>query len=152
MKDITFKIDGVSVKTREGNTILEAALENGIYIPHLCYHPDLTPAGVCRLCMVEIEERGLAISCRTPVEEGIVVRTESPAVDKVRRMAVELLIADHHADCLTCAKNNQCELQRIAAYLGIDQERMELLKSPASPAPPDTSNPFFDRDPNKCVL
>ena len=152
MDTVTLTIDGIKITAEKHKTILEASLENGIYIPHLCYHPDLKPVGVCRLCMVEIVGRGLTISCNTPIEEGIVVKTESPDIDKVRRIAVELLIANHHADCLSCAKNNECELQRVAAYIGIDKERLELLRLPAEIAPVDTSNPFFDFDPNKCVL
>ncbi|MGQ9629771.1 MAG: formate dehydrogenase subunit alpha [bacterium] len=152
MDKVKLTIDGLEITADRGMTVLEAALQNDIYIPHLCYHPDLEPAGVCRLCMVEIGGRGLTISCRTPVEDGLVVRTESPEIDKVRRVAVELLIANHLADCLTCAKNNQCELQRVAAYVGIDQDRLERLRRPTRTFPIDTSNPFFERDPNKCVL
>ena len=152
MDKVTLIIDGLEIVADKGMTVLEAALENGIYIPHLCYHPDLKPVGVCRLCMVEIEGRGLTISCQAPVEQGLVVRTESPDIDKVRRVSVELLIANNNVDCLSCAKNNQCELQRIAAYLGIEQERVERLRRPTRALPIDTSNPFFDLDPNKCVL
>ena len=103
MDSITITIDGLTITADKCKTVLEAALENGIYIPHLCYHPDLKPAGVCRLCMIEIEGRGLTISCQAPVEEGIVVKTESPEINKVRRIAVELLIANHHSDCLSCS-------------------------------------------------
>ena len=164
MEKITLTIDGLEIATTTGTTILEAALQNDIYIPHLCYHPDLEPVGVCRLCLVEIEGRELTISCRTPVEEGLVVRTESPEIAKARRVAVELLIVNHDSliplraqagtgvDCLTCGQNDQCELQKIAVYLGIKQERLERLRRPARKLPIDTSNPFFDRDPNKCVL
>lgn len=152
MDEITLTIDGLKIHADRSMTVLEAALRNGIYIPHLCHHPDLEPVGVCRLCMVEIEEKGLMISCRTPVEQGLVVKTESPNIDKLRRIAVELLIADHNGDCLVCGKNNQCELQRIAAYLGIQQERLERLRRPTKANRLDNSNPFFDRDPNKCVL
>jgi len=152
MDSITLTIDGLTITADKSKTVLEAALENGIYIPHLCYHPDLKPAGVCRLCMIEIEGRGLTISCQAPVEEGIVVKTESPEIDKVRRIATELLITNHHSDCLSCSGNNQCELQRVAAYIGIEKERLEQLRLPSKIAPVDTSNPFFDFDPNKCIL
>lgn len=132
--------------------MLEAALGAGIYIPHLCHHPDLKPVGVCRLCMVEIVGRGMTVSCLAPVEQGMVVRTESPEINKVRRVAAELLIVNHHADCLECAKNNQCELQRIAAYVGIDSERLASLRRREKTLPVDSSNPFFVYDPNRCVL
>ena len=149
---ITLTIDGLEIAAKQGMTVLEAALAGGIYIPHLCYHPDLEPVGVCRLCMVEIEGRGLTLACRSPVEEGLVVTTENPEIDAVRRIATELLIVNHHADCLACAKNDRCELQRIAAYVGIDEKRLERLRRPERSVPIDTSNPFFDHDPNKCVL
>ena len=152
MDRITLTIDDLKITADKGTTVLEAALENDVYIPHLCYHPDLEPVGVCRLCIVEIKGRGPTISCRTPVEQGLVVKTESPEIDKVRRIAMELLIANHHADCLTCAQDNHCELQRIANYIGIDRERLERLRRPEGTVPIDTSNPFFDRDPNRCVL
>lgn len=145
-------IDQMEVVAQKGATILEAALANDIYIPHLCYHPDLEPVGVCRLCMVHVEGRGLTISCRTPVEEGLVVQTESPEIDKVRRVALKLLIANHHVDCLSCSQNNQCAIQKLAAYVGIPEEKLEQLRRPTGTLPIDTSNPFFDRDPNKCVL
>ena len=149
---ITLTIDHTEVVADSGATILEAALAGGIYIPHLCYHPDLEPAGVCRLCMVEIEGRGLTIACRAPVAEGLVVRTESPEIDKVRRVAMELLIANHHVDCLACGQDGNCAIQKLAAYVGISEERLDRLRKRVATAPIDTSNPFFDRDPNKCVL
>ncbi len=152
MSKITLTIDDLEIKTRKGMTILEAALENDIYIPHLCYHPDLEPVGVCRLCVVEIEGRGMTISCKAPVEQGIVVKTESPVIDKVRRAAVELLLANHLVDCLTCDGNNNCELQKIAKYVGVNQEDLNRLRRPEKTYPVDSSNPFFDYDPNKCVL
>ena len=152
MDNIRLTIDHVEIVAEKGTTLLEAALDNGIYIPHLCYHRDLEPVGVCRLCMVEIEGRGLTISCREPVAEGLIVKTETPEVDKVRRVAMELLIANHHVDCLVCAQNDQCAIQRIAAYVGIENERLEQLRAPAEKVPVDDSNPFFHRDPNRCVL
>ncbi len=152
MDKITLTINGLKITANKGKSVLEFALENGIYIPHLCYHPDLITAGVCRLCMVEIEGRGLTVSCKTPVEEGMVVRTESPEISKVRKIALELLIVNHHTDCLSCAKNTECALQQVANYIGIEEERLERLRRPSRRLPIDTSNPFFDRDPNRCVL
>lgn len=153
MKQITLTIDGFEVTTREGASVLEAALENGIYIPHLCHHPDLVPVGVCRMCGVEIQERpGVVMSCITPVAEGMVVSTESKAVNDSRRMAMELLLANHQGDCLTCDENNRCELQQVSAFVGIDHERMQRLRRPAELLPVDRSNPFFEFDPNKCIL
>jgi len=152
MDKITFTIDGQKITADKGMTILEAALENGIYIPHLCYHPDLEPAGVCRLCMIEIEKRGLFTSCNTPAEPEIAVRTETPEIEKVRRVTAELLILNHPFDCLICEKNTNCELQKIARFIGIDEEHINKMRKPERILPIDTSNPFFIYDPNRCVL
>jgi len=152
MDKVTLTIDHLEITARHGTSVLEAALENEIYIPHLCHHPDLEPTGVCRMCMVEIEGRGMAISCHTQVAQGLVVRTETPAVQQVRRISAELLIANHPDDCLACGQNDQCQLQRVATHVGIQRERVERLTRPAEKVPIDTSNPFFDHDPNKCVL
>jgi len=147
---ITLNINGQEVKAREGMSVLEVAQAADIYIPTLCSDPDLEPYGACRLCVVEIEGmRGLPTACTTPATDGMVVSTETPAVNKVRSTAVELLIADHPSDCLTCPKNQRCELQKVAAYLGITQQRFHKT---TRLLPVDSSNPFFDHDPNYCVL
>jgi len=131
-------------------TVLEAAQAAGIYIPTLCSDPDLEPYGACRLCVVEIEKmRGLPTACTTPATDGMIVHTETPAVNEVRCTTVELLIADHPSDCLTCPKNQQCDLQKVAAYLGITEQR---FRKTTRQLPVDASNPFFDHDPNYCVL
>jgi len=152
MEKVIFTIDGVEVTANKGDTILKAALEHDIYIPHLCYHPDLKPFGGCRLCMVEIQGKGLTISCKAPVEAGITIITESPQINKVRRIATELLIVNHEGDCLECSKNSECELQNVAGYLGIEEERLSRLKRTNRKFPVDDSNPFFSRDFNKCIL
>jgi len=152
MGKIPLTIDGSDVLADSGATILEAALKNGIYIPHLCYHAGLKPSGVCRLCLVEIDDGQLVISCRTPVEQGMVVKTKSPEVDKVRRAIVELLIANHHTDCRNCPSSGNCELQRIMASLHLSVKRMRPLRWAKEELPRDMSNPFFDYDPNKCML
>ncbi len=150
MEKVKLIIDGLELTTQRGKTVLETALENGIYIPHLCHHPDLHPAGICRVCLVEVNGQLLA-SCHTPVDEGMVIRTVSPAVDKVRRVTVEFLVADHHSDCLACGKNNNCKLQEIANYVGVESNRLEELKA-LELQPMDDSHPFIIRDHNKCVL
>ncbi|MDI6689676.1 MAG: formate dehydrogenase subunit alpha [Actinomycetota bacterium] len=152
MDKITITIDGSDIVAESGATILEAALKNGIYIPHLCYHPDLKTYGACRLCIVEIECGKLVISCRTPVKQGMSVRTRSLEIDKVRRAIIELLIANHHADCRDCTKSRQCELLKIAAFIRFDRKRARRLRWAKEELPRDTSNPFFDMDPNRCVL
>jgi len=152
MDKVTLTIDGLEITVDKGITVLEAALENDIYIPHLCYHPDLKPIGVCRLCMVEIEGMGMVTSCMTPVENNLVVWTETPEISKVRRVAVELLLANHPPVCHDCSSDDQCELQRVIAYIGIEKEHLERLRRSEEILPIDTSNPFFDLDPNKCIL
>ncbi len=147
---IRLTIDGQGVEVREGMTVLGAAQAAGIYIPTLCSDPDLEPYGACRLCVVEIDKmRGLPTACTTTATEGMVVHTETPAVNQVRHTAIELLIADHPSDCLTCPKNQQCDLQKVAAYLGITKQR---FRKTTRLLDVDTSNPFFDRDPNYCIL
>ncbi len=151
-KTIKVIIDSKEIKIKEGATILEAALENNIYIPHLCYCPDLKSVGACRLCMVEISGKGLMISCKTLAEKGMVIKTESPQISKVRRTAIELLIVNHHEDRLSCAKDTQYKLQDIATYVGIKEERLKRLRAMTKTTPIDRSNPFFDREPDRCVL
>lgn len=152
MTELTLTIDGQKIAARPGMTILEAALTHDIYIPHLCHHPDLEPVGICRLCLVEVEGRGQMLSCRAPVEEGMVVRSDSPAIDATRRIAVELLILNHHGDCLVCAKSAQCKLHEVAARVGVDQQRLARMRRPAPSNELDDSNPFFTLNHDKCIL
>jgi predicted molibdopterin-dependent oxidoreductase YjgC len=152
MEKISVNIDGQDILAQKGATILETALANKIYIPHLCYHPDLRPAGSCRLCLVEMDNGKLVTSCRTLIKEGMVIKTKSPGVDIARRPVVEMIIANHHMDCKNCAKKGQCELQRVRAYMKIDKKSIERLRLPQEELPKDLSNPFFERDHNKCVL
>ena len=147
---VRLTIDSQEVEARAGMTVLEAAQSAGIYIPTLCADPDLEPYGGCRLCVVEIENmRGLPTACTTPAADGMVVHTETEAVSEVRRTVVELLIADHPADCLTCPQNQRCELQKVAAYLGLTD--LSLPRT-GRQLPVDDSNPFFELDRNKCIL
>ena len=152
MLEATLRIDGRKIVAQPGMTILEAALAQEIYIPHLCHHPDLEPVGVCRLCLVDVEGRGQALACRTPVEEGLVIRTDTPAVEAARRITLELLIVNHHGECLSCAQNNHCELQRAAAHIGVDQQRLKQYRRLPPSHEIDDSNPFFSLDHDKCVL
>lgn len=150
---LNLTIDGKNVTARPGMTVLSAALNAGIYIPTLCYDPDLKPYGACRLCVVEIEGmRGIVSSCTTPATDNMVVHTETVKVNQARRIALELIFINHRGDCLTCVKNMQCELQQVAQYLGIKKEDIDRLRKGAATDPLDTSHPAFDRDPNKCIL
>ncbi|NLT28604.1 MAG: FAD-dependent oxidoreductase, partial [Dehalococcoidales bacterium] len=150
MNTITLNINGKDVKTEAGKTVLEAALDNDIYIPTLCYHPDLSPFGACRLCIVQIEGiRGLPTSCTTTAKEGMVVKTDTPEIRQVRKIAMELILAAHPDDCLVCSQNLSCELQAVAQYIGVEQKR---LKNSINEKPINTSNPLFNHDMSKCIL
>lgn len=150
MDKIKLTIDGKAVEVAKGATVLEAAQAAGLYIPTLCYDPDLEPYGGCGLCVIEIENmRGLPNACTTPVTEGMIVHTESPLINEVRRTIIDLLIAEHPMDCLTCVKNQRCELQKAAGYLGITERRFPRTTQSLSV---DNSNPFFKLDRNYCIL
>ena len=149
---VTLTVDGVEIKAEKGTSILRAALDNGIYIPHLCDHEDLTSVGICRVCLVEIEGRRPTVSCMTPVEDGMVVTTSSEEIDMTRKVNLELLILHHDYDCQNCAKNSYCQLQELTRYIGIDEARIKAMRAPALDFPIDDSNPYYLRDMNKCVL
>ncbi len=150
---INLTIDGVKVEMLEGATVLEAARKAGLYVPTLCYDEDLNPYGACRLCIVEIEGmRGLPTSCTTPATDGMVVHTETSAVNQSRRITMELIMANHHGDCLTCSKNQNCEIQTVARYLGVDQEHFDRMRKNEVTKSLDHSHPAYTRDMNKCIL
>lgn len=150
MSEITLTIDGQEVTVPEGTTVLEAAKVCGIDIPHLCYHPDLKGRSSCRICVVEVDgKRPFEASCTLPVREGMVVRTNSPELREARRMNLELLLARHPQDCLTCVRNQNCELQTLAEEMGIENISFEHLPRDY---PVDDSNPAIIREPEKCVL
>jgi NADPH-dependent glutamate synthase beta subunit-like oxidoreductase/NAD-dependent dihydropyrimidine dehydrogenase PreA subunit/ferredoxin len=147
---ITLDIDGHKVKTEEGKTVLQAALEAQIYIPSICAHPNLSPFGACRLCVVEIKGlRGLPTACTTEAADGMSIKTKTAQINSVRRIAMELMLASHPADCLSCTQNLNCELQAMAQYLGITEERW---KKSIKKFPINTANPLFNHDLNKCIL
>src|SRR4030042_6410078 len=115
-----FVLDGRPIETTAGTSVLQAALDAGVYIPHLCYSPILEAYGGCRLCLVEIEGvRDPTTSCTTPVRDGMVVRSETERINALRRTTASLLISEHVGDCLTCRANQRCELQRGASHVGI---------------------------------
>jgi len=147
---VAIEIDGERIEARAGTTILEAAIDAGIYIPRLCWQKGLEPYGGCRLCIVRVEGlRGMPPACTTEVRDGMVVSSDAEDVMRARRMVCEMLIADHPSDCLSCTSNQRCELQKVASYLGVDGAR---LRPSVQKAEPDRSNPFFIRDPERCVL
>ncbi|MDP4961998.1 MAG: formate dehydrogenase subunit alpha, partial [Mycobacterium sp.] len=120
--------------------------------PKLCATDSLQPFGSCRLCLVEIDgKKGTPASCTTPCEPGMVVRTQTPRVDELRRNVMELYISDHPLDCLTCPANGDCELQDMAGVVGLREVRYGFAGENHLDAPTDSSNPYFDFDESKCI-
>jgi formate dehydrogenase beta subunit len=173
---IKLTIDGVDVEVEKGSTVLQAAQSAGIYIPSLCYHPDLLPFGGCRLCIVEIENmRGLPTACTTPATEGMVVKTKTSQLQQLRRAFLQLILTEHPNACLTCHRrercgpydiclrhvavtercvscpnNGQCELQHLVDYIGVEET---YLPYKYKELPVDYSRePLIQRDYNLCVL
>lgn len=151
MARLTLKIDGLEVEADESASILSAALVNGIYIPHLCYHPELKPSGVCRLCFVEADE-AMVMSCKTSVKKGMVVRTKSPSLDKIRRTNIEILVANNHITCKGCPGSGACSLQKIMGHIRIDKKSVRRLRQPKEERPREALTEYIDYDPNKCIL
>jgi len=175
MDTITLTINDIEVKGLKGQTVMEVALGAGIYIPALCYHPILPPYGSCRMCIAEIEGlRGFPTTCTTPAAEGMIVRTETPQVQQIRRGILELALTEHpHAcltcwrrkrcgpldiclrnvavseRCVTCPKNENCELQKVADYIEIDEITLPYTYKAL---PVERDNPYFDRNYNLCIL
>ncbi|ROT97781.1 formate dehydrogenase subunit alpha [Histidinibacterium lentulum] len=160
---VTLTVDGFAVTVPEGTSVMRAAAEAGLQIPKLCATDSVEAFGSCRLCVVEIEgRRGTPASCTTPVAEGMVVRTQSDRLMKLRKGVMELYISDHPLDCLTCAANGDCELQDMAGAVGLRDVRYEAgdnhfetrqggHENPLYIAE-DDSNPYFTYDPAKCIV
>lgn len=150
MEWITITIDGRNIQVPAEISILEACRTNKIQIPTLCHDPELTDSGACRLCMVEVEgARGLVASCSTKVQKGMVIRTNTTEIREARRTILELIIANHDIDCLTCQKMGNCELAQYAYEYGVKKDIFEGEKREYDI---DDSNPFILRDLNKCIL
>lgn len=148
---VSLTIDGVDVKVPMGTTILEAAKKVGIRIPTLCAHPDLCVAGVCRVCVVEIEgQRVLQAACAYPVNSPLKVHTHTRKVRQARRHIIDLLLSKHYGECYACGRNNNCELQSLAKEYGVDYFRFGHPEEPAHEI--DLSSHSVIRDMNKCVL
>jgi len=146
----TLQIDGQMVTGVEGDAIFKVAWEHGIHIPRLCHVGGLSDVGACRLCLVEVEGyKNLQASCLTPVEEGMVVRTDTPRLQAHRKLIVELLLAERNHVCSVCVANGACELQDLAANLGIDHVRLRY-QFPKFTA--DTSHERFGLDHHRCIL
>src|SRR2546425_5084273 len=121
---VTITIDGNQVEARPGELVIAAAERNGVYVPRFCWHPRMKPVGMCRMCLVEIDGvRGLPPSCTTPVADGMVVRTESPAVKKARDGVLEFLLINHPLDCPVCDRGGECPLQDQTLAFGPGESR-----------------------------
>ena len=150
---VAIEIDGLPATVRAGSTIMRAARECGVDVPKLCATDSLKPFGSCRLCLVEIEGRkGYPASCTTPVEPGMKIRTQTPALAKLRRNVMELYISDHPLDCLTCSANGDCELQDMAGAVGLREVRYGFDGENHLFEAIDESNPYFTFDPTKCIV
>ncbi|SFG77759.1 NADH-quinone oxidoreductase subunit G [Desulfotomaculum arcticum] len=142
-------IDGQSVAIGNAKNILELVRRIGIELPTFCYHSELSVYGACRLCLVEVENVGLVASCSTPPTDGMVIRTNTERTRRLRRMILELLLANHDRECPTCSKNTTCKLQKLAKQYGVDEIRFGKrdIKLPI-----DHSSCSIVKDPNKCIL
>lgn len=149
---VSLTIDGRAVTVPAGTSVMRAAAECGGQIPKLCASDNLAAFGSCRLCLVEVEGmRGTPASCTTPVADGMVVRTQSERLSRLRKGVMELYISDHPLDCLTCSANNDCELQDAAAQVGLRDVRYGYAGDNHLGLATDSSNPYFDFDPSKCI-
>jgi formate dehydrogenase major subunit len=158
---ITLNIDGQSITVPKGTSLMRAAATAGTNVPKLCATDSLKSFGSCRLCLVEIEgRRGYPASCTTPAEQGMVVRTQTPKLQQLRKGVMELYISDHPLDCLTCSANGDCELQDMAGVTGLRAVRYGIAGAAVdgvqgrhhTDAPADNSNPYFAFDPGKCIV
>lgn len=176
VSEITLVIDGQEVRTQPGKTIIQAATESGLYIPYLCYYPGMKPFGACRMCVVEVENaRGTPASCTTPVAEGMVVRTDTPQLQDLRKGIIELVVSEHPHGCLTChrielcgpqdicqrhvsvtdrcvtcPKNERCELKDTTLYVGTGLTTPLTYRYRGLPV--ETKDPFYDMDYNLCIV
>ena len=143
-------IDGTRLEVPENKNVLECALEAGIYIPHLCHHPDLPENGSCRMCIVEVEgQEGVTTSCTLRPKDGMVIHTKSEQINKLRTLALELLLAGHPEDCSTCPKYGNCELQTLIQYIGANNARMRTRSKGIKM---EEGNPLLIHDMNRCIL
>ncbi|MDB5569492.1 MAG: formate dehydrogenase subunit alpha [Hyphomicrobiales bacterium] len=150
---VTLVIDGASVTVPQGTSVMAAAMTLGTQIPKLCATDSLEAFGSCRLCLVEIEgRRGAPASCTTPVENGMVVRTQTTRLADLRRGVMELYISDHPLDCLTCSANGDCELQDMAGAVGLRDVRYGQDGAQHRTVAKDESNPYFTFDSSKCIV
>ena len=150
---LKIRVDGKEIETKQGTTLLQACLDNDIYIPNLCFLESMEdPSASCRMCFVEIEgEKQPITSCTVNVKDDMVVKTDTPAVRQLQRTALRLLLSVHHVDCKHCPANKKCELQRIAKFLkvGLKPKGLERYLQETEI---DRNHHFINHYPNRCVL
>jgi len=147
---INITIDGKEYKVESGSTILDATKQAGIIIPTLCHHPDLEVAGICRICVVEVEGiRNLQASCAYPITAPIKIKTNTERIRKARRVNLDLMLSEHYGECYSCESNSKCELRGLAAEYGVDKFRFPKREMPKYMV--DTSSFSIVRDQNKCI-
>ncbi len=150
MKQVTLKINDITVTVPEGTKILDAAREAGFKIPTLCYYKDLCNDGSCRICVVEVKgARSLVASCSAVVAEGMEVYTNTPKVIQSRKTTLELMLSNHEKKCLSCVRTGNCELQKLSIEYGCDEVHYEGDKTPVVE---EEYNAYLVRNNNKCIL
>jgi formate dehydrogenase major subunit len=150
---VTLTIDGRQVSVPPGTSVMAAAAMIDNLIPKLCATDSVEAFGSCRLCLIEIDGRkGTPASCTTPAEAGMIVRTKTPRLERLRKGVMELYISDHPLDCLTCSANNDCELQAQAGNVGLRDVRYGYDGANHLKAPTDASNPYFTFESSKCIV
>ncbi|MFH1052343.1 MAG: NADH-dependent [FeFe] hydrogenase, group A6 [bacterium] len=148
---VEIEVNGSAFKVPIGTTILEACRERNIHIPTLCHHDDLCIAGVCRICVVEVDGvKTLPTACTYPITNRLVIKTTSEKVRKARRHILDLLLSEHYGECYTCHRNNNCELQRLAKEYGVDSYRFGHVTERRHEI--DRSSYSVIRDMDKCIL
>lgn len=147
----TLFIDGKEVEFTDEPNVLEVIRKAGMNVPTFCYRPDLTQYGACRMCVVEIEGRGIQSSCTMPPEPGLKIHLNTEKTRRIRKTVLELLLASHDRECTTCEKSGNCELQKYSEEYGLRNIKFPT-KQKEDFLPLDTSNPSIVRDPNKCIL
>ena len=145
----TLTVNGKTVEFTDERNLLEVIRKAGIDIPTFCYHSELSIYGACRLCLVNVEGRGVMAACSTAPAPGMVIQTDTKEIRDMRKISIELLLANHSVECPTCPRSSNCALQKIAHRLGVNTVRFKKLEKYQ---PIDNSSPSLERDPNKCVL
>ena len=145
----TIIIDSLKVELEGEKNLLEVIRKAGIELPTFCYHSDISVYGACRMCMVEVEGRGILPACSTAAEGGMVIHTNTEKIRRIRKVIIELMLASHDNSCTTCRKSGDCRLQSISKQLGVMEIR---YKNMGSTEAADLSSPSIARDPGKCIL